>query len=114
MSVKGTVYLLHFETPYKHAGHYIGWTKTPAEERMALHVSGRGSPLVKAAVGAGSNVLLVMTWEDEDRHFERALKERHNAKGICPKCRAAYNEKARNRMRETRANARSVYRERAA
>lgn len=103
MGVKGTVYLLHFETPYKHAGHYIGWTKTPVEDRVAIHVSGQGSPLVKAAVDVGLNVRLAMTWANKDRHFERALKDRHNANGICPKCRAAYNKKARLRMRQARA-----------
>ena len=23
---EGTVYLLHFAVPYKHAAHYLGWT----------------------------------------------------------------------------------------
>jgi hypothetical protein len=42
MSLLGTVYLLHFDTPFKHARHYTGTTARSAQ----LTVEGRwGTPL---------------------------------------------------------------------
>jgi hypothetical protein len=56
-SVPGTVYVLHFEPAYKHARHYIGWTSdTDVTARLNVHLQGRGSPLVRAAVQAGVEV----------------------------------------------------------
>jgi hypothetical protein len=38
----GTVYLLHFSAPYRHARHYTGWTDDlPA--RLTAHAAGRGA-----------------------------------------------------------------------
>jgi len=51
-----------------------------------LHSAGRGSPLVAAAVASRSRVELARTWENVDRHFERALKRRHEAPRLCPIC----------------------------
>jgi hypothetical protein len=50
--VQGTVYLLHFTEPYRHARHYMGWTENlPA--RLALHTEGRGARLVEVVIGHG-------------------------------------------------------------
>jgi len=50
-NVPGTVYVLHFERAYKHAGHYIGWTSgDDVTTRLNVHRQDRGSPLVGAAV----------------------------------------------------------------
>lgn len=85
MAVLGTVYLLHFDPPYRHARHYIGWALSPAR-RFEEHRSGNGSPLVKAAVQAGCEVRLVRTWDAVDRHFERRLKNQKNSSRFCPLC----------------------------
>lgn len=84
MSVPGTIYLLHFDPPYKHAKHYLGWTRDLAE-RLRHHQKGTGGRLVAVAVDAGSAVELVRTWEG-DRHLERNLKNRHDATRLCPIC----------------------------
>ena len=41
----GTIYLLHFSTPYRHAKYYIGWTKD-LEARLQEHRAGRGARLI--------------------------------------------------------------------
>lgn len=82
----GTVYLLHFEPPYKHAKHYMGWT-TDVEVRVERHRNGGGSPLVKAALAAGCVVTVVRTWPNVTRAFERELKNRKGAPRLCPTCR---------------------------
>lgn len=97
MSVIGTVYLLCFaehgipSSPGREARHYLGWTRLDAEDRLAQHLAGRGSPLVKAVVDRhGPNVVtLVRTWPGADRHYERALKRRREAPRLCPACYAA-------------------------
>lgn len=84
-------YLLHFSEPYragKHPGaqHYLGIAldDDPAR-RLARHLRGDGSPLVRAAVQAGSRVELVRTWPDTTRRDERRLKGRHGSR-LCPTC----------------------------
>jgi len=88
----GAVYLLHFEPSFKHAGRYVGWTGVTDDEsplaavqaRYRQHVTGKGSPLVKAAVEAGCAVVIARVWADRDRHFERSIKEGKNASRLDP------------------------------
>ncbi len=47
-----TVYLLHFTQRYKHAGHYIGSTKS-LTQRLAEHRSGRGARLLEVVHAVG-------------------------------------------------------------
>jgi hypothetical protein len=61
----GTVYVLDFEPAYKHAGHYVGWTEGDVCERVAVHLQGRGSPLIRAAVAAGVDMQLAATYEHQ-------------------------------------------------
>jgi predicted GIY-YIG superfamily endonuclease len=83
----GTVYVLHFDPPYRHAGHYIGWAQD-ADARISQHLAGTGSPLVRAAVLAGSHVELAATFAGS-RSLERRLKRWHNTTTrVCPICRA--------------------------
>ena len=42
----GPVYLLHFDQPYKHARHYVGWTARNVKRRLAEHEAGRGARLL--------------------------------------------------------------------
>lgn len=87
MNIPGTIYLLHFDRPYEHARHYIGFTEGPVEDRIALHLRGQGSPLVRAAVESGIEVSLAVTYQGT-RAWERRFKRRKNTSHICPVCRA--------------------------
>lgn len=86
VGVKGTIYLLHLDPAYKHARHYLGWTAGDVEDRVFTHVAGRGSPLVRAAVQAGSLVVVARTWDDSDRFEERRMKKTKNVPNYCPIC----------------------------
>jgi predicted GIY-YIG superfamily endonuclease len=82
--VPGTVYLLHFERPYKHARHYIGWAED-LEARLALHAAGRGARLLTVVRDAGITWELARTWEGT-RHRERQIKIQGGASRCCPLC----------------------------
>jgi len=82
----GRVYLLHFERPLAHAQHYLGWTEDVAA-RVARHLSGEGSPLVRAVAAEGIGVQVARAWLRVPRAFERQLKRHHNTPRLCPLCR---------------------------
>jgi len=84
--VPGTLYVLHFDPPYLHAGHYVGWTTGDVDARLAAHLHATGSPLVRAAVAAGADVALVATFPGT-RTLERRLKRWHKTAQFCPTCR---------------------------
>src|ERR1022692_3195850 len=48
----GTVYLIHFDRPYKHARHYIGWA-LDVRRRLTEHAAGRGAHLLAVVKAAG-------------------------------------------------------------
>lgn len=79
-----TVYVLHFDPPYKHARHYIGFCEKEVNTRLATHCNGNGNPLVKAAVAAGSKITVAHVFKGADRTFERKLKNRRD---VCKWCR---------------------------
>lgn len=81
----GTVYLLHFTTPYKHARHYRGWT-SDLQARLALHRSGKGARLMAVIRDAGIGFVVAKT-EPGTRARERQLKQR-GAGRDCPVCMA--------------------------
>jgi predicted GIY-YIG superfamily endonuclease len=81
----GTVYLIHFDQPFKHARHYIGWTMD-ITKRVWAHENGRGSRLLKIVAAAGIAFQVVRTWEG-DRKFERKIKRRKDSPKMCPVCR---------------------------
>jgi hypothetical protein len=81
-----TLYLLHFDPPLHHARHYLGYS-TDSAKRIAAHLAGHGSPLVRAALAHGCTVTLVRTWSDGTRTLERRLKNRKNGPQLCPVCR---------------------------
>jgi hypothetical protein len=87
-----SLYLLHIEPRYKHAGHYLGFTPELRVERRAReHMDGvehKASPLVLAALRAGCTVVISRRWEGTqyDRRAERAKKSRGHAR-LCPLCR---------------------------
>lgn len=85
----GMIYLVHFQRPYKHAKHYLGFTELTLTERFARHCSNakkrRGSALMNAIFMAGIKFKVVRTWEG-DRTRERQLKNSgHSIR--CPVCR---------------------------
>jgi predicted GIY-YIG superfamily endonuclease len=87
----GLVYLLHFDAPFKHAAHYIGFVESPdgLENRLEQHRTGRGAALMAAVSAAGISFTLAKTWAPASRTFERELKNRKKASQLCPICRAA-------------------------
>jgi predicted GIY-YIG superfamily endonuclease len=80
----GTVYLLHFNRPYHHARHYVGFT-TNIERRVKRHQDGRGSPLIEAAISAGIEFTVARLWNNVTGRFERRIHEME-ARLLCPMC----------------------------
>lgn len=80
----GTIYLIHFDTPYKHAKHYLGWT-TDLSARLVAHASGDGSRLMSIVNGAGITWRLARTWTGT-RYRERQLKRQGGKARMCPAC----------------------------
>jgi len=83
------VYLLHFDKPFGHARHYLGYTEDDdPSRRVQEHLSGghRANPLVKAAVAAGRKVELAHFIPGADRTFERKLKNWGGKAKWCPLC----------------------------
>jgi predicted GIY-YIG superfamily endonuclease len=78
------VYLLHLDTPYKHARHYTGSTGN-LTARLADHAAGRGARLLAVVQAAGIGWQVARTWPG-GRDAERAIKRRHNAPRLCPLC----------------------------
>jgi hypothetical protein len=89
----GTVYVLHFDPAYKHAGHYVGWTEGDVTERIAVHPHGRGSPLIRAAVAAGVDFQLAATYEGSG-YLERRMKRWHHTSRFCAICRDCQDDRA--------------------
>ena len=79
------VYLIHFDPPYRHARHYLGYADD-ISRRVAQHRAGEGARLTQIAVEAGCELILAHVWEGEDRHFERSLKKQKNGPRFCPVC----------------------------
>ncbi len=84
--VPGTVYLIHFERPYRHAAHYLGWSER-LEERLAEHRAGRGARLMEVVAEAHIDWTVARTW-DGTRARERQLNKQGGRSRLCPLCRA--------------------------
>lgn len=95
VGVIGTVYLIHFDRPFHHAQHYLGWSEN-VSQRFAEHLSGtKGSRLLLAVRQAGIPFKIVRTWPDTDRNFERRLHNARHNRRLCPVCNpAALTEQA--------------------
>ncbi|WP_187281078.1 hypothetical protein [Nonomuraea sp. C10] len=81
----GIVYLLHFERPYKHARHYIGWTPGDLNRRLRQHRNGTGARLMAVITAEGIDFVVARTWTG-GRNLERSLKRRGGASRCCPLC----------------------------
>lgn len=84
--VLGTIYLLHFLKKLHHAGHYLGWTEGPVEDRIARHRLGSGARLVSVVTQAGIGMEIAFT-RPGTREDERRLKRGGSSRRICPICR---------------------------
>jgi len=85
------VYLIHFEKPFEHARHYLGYADN-IERRFKLHQKGRAARLTQVVTQSGIGLILARVWEGKDRNFERRLKNQNNGPRLCPICREAHNE----------------------
>lgn len=81
----GTVYLLHFDRRYCHAGHYLGWA-ADLSERLAEHQAGRGARLLAVVRDAGIGWQLARTWTGATRGRERQIKRQGGLSRCCPAC----------------------------
>jgi hypothetical protein len=79
-------YLLHFDRPYCHARHYLGWTGYDLEQRLEHHVTGRGARLMQVITAAGIGFQVARVWPGATRAFERRLKGYGSAARLCPLC----------------------------
>ncbi len=79
-----TVYLIHFDKPYRHAQHYLGYTND-LDARLAAHASGNGARLMEVVANAGITWRLAQTWAG-GRELERRLKRQKNSPRLCPIC----------------------------
>jgi predicted GIY-YIG superfamily endonuclease len=83
----GTVYLLHFDRPYYHARHYLGWS-TDLDVRLADHAAGQGTRLLQVISAAGIHFTVARTWSG-GRKCERRLKGQKHGPRLCPLCQTA-------------------------
>ena len=85
--VIGTCYLLHFDEPFKHAKHYLGWTEeADVTARLAAHAAGHGANLIRVINEAGHTWRLARTWVAVTRFEERRLKNGGGRSRYCPIC----------------------------
>ncbi len=75
----GVIYMLHFDRPYKHARHYVGWTDDLLD-RLDTHAKGHGARLVAVIWQAGIGFTLIRICEGT-RSTERAIKNEGGAPG---------------------------------
>ncbi len=85
----GTVYLLHLDPPFKHARHYIGFTRMTMDERMRRHHGRHGARLLRAQLAAGGTWRVAQVWPQVQRQWELTLKRRGGGARCCPICKAA-------------------------
>jgi hypothetical protein len=82
----GVIYMLHFDRPYKHAKHYVGWTVN-LTGRLNRHQRGEADAarLVAVIRQAGIGFTLARTCPGT-RTRERAIKNAGGATRYCPLC----------------------------
>lgn len=86
------IYLIHFQKPFKHAKHYLGFStdSDTLRKRITSHehhtASSKGSRLMKYVSEAGIKWKVVRLWADGTRTMERQLKNRGGSARHCPIC----------------------------
>lgn len=86
------IYILHFDTPYKHAEHYTGYSHDPArlKKRLWHHQNGTSHARLMKAVHDARITYTVAIIIEGDRTLERRIKQR-GVKRICPICHPEHN-----------------------
>ncbi len=84
MTATGTVYLLHFDRPYRHARHYVVFASN-VNRRLAEHEAGRGARLLEVLRATGIGWQLARMWPGS-RDRERQIKRRGGHARHCPLC----------------------------
>jgi len=83
------LYLIHFDQPFGHAQHYLGFCEDGhLEARVARHRAGNGARLMARVTAAGIGWQVVRTWKG-DRKRERRFKKRSHRER-CPICRGGW------------------------
>jgi predicted GIY-YIG superfamily endonuclease len=80
-----TVYLIHFDHPFGHSSHYLGFAER-LDARVKHHRDGTGALLLARVNEAGIGWNVVRTWENQGRVFERRLKKMKKSRCLCPVC----------------------------
>ena len=83
-SKKVVVYLIHFDSKYKHVQHYLGSTND-LTRRLSEHGTPRGARLLQVITEHGIGYKVVRTW-DGGFDLEIQLKKRKQASNFCPEC----------------------------
>jgi len=78
------VYLIHLNTPLKHAKHYLGFSED-LPKRLQRHRTGQGAAFMKAISKEGISWHVSRIW-DGNYELEQMLKRQHNASHLCPTC----------------------------
>ena len=79
------VYLIHFEQPYKHARHYLGYSDNLAA-RIAAHEHGNGARLMSVISRNDIRWVVARVWPNGGPDLERKLKRHHGSCDLCPIC----------------------------
>ncbi|HLY75933.1 MAG TPA: endonuclease [Planctomycetota bacterium] len=87
--VMGTVYMLHFDRPVRHARHYRGWASN-LDGRLAHHAAGTGAKLTALAVRMGIGFQLAVSYPG-DKNEERRFHNMGGATRLCPICKENSN-----------------------
>lgn len=85
------VYILHLDTPLKHARHYVGFSTSSRtlEERLEHHRNGTaGCRFTEVLRELGITFTLAYVYQGKkyDRTFERRLKNTKHIPRYCPIC----------------------------
>jgi len=84
-----SVYILHFNTKYKHAGHYLGIAINPLE-RFKQHCIGQGARLTQIVsnnkIGMQQYVISKHKGFSRTHKEEKRLKRVAHPERICPEC----------------------------
>jgi len=86
------IYLIHFDKPYRHARHYLGFAGGKLETRLQRHKRGDGARLLQVLKQHGIEWSVVRVWPEGDRDLERKLKNKKNSKCLCPVCNPSIGE----------------------
>lgn len=79
------VYLIHFERPYRHARHYLGYSGDVVG-RLEAPLEGNGARLMQVIAQAGIAWVLARVWPAGTRSYERRKKWSGASTRHCPIC----------------------------